>query len=140
MLPEDAREVWLSGKRTPQEAIERAVKLSTKSWGVYLDGSLVGVFGYGDTPGASWCGCVWFLRTVHIKALSVRDYMMLSKVCLEWLYADYGVIENMTLSSNKSTIKWLQKLGFTIGSPVYVDQGDGNYALFTHFYKETPNV
>lgn len=131
MLPEDIHEVHSSSGRTPSEALERAVSLSSRAFTVLVNETVCMIFGVGHFE-ESKRGTVWLLRSIHHKKLSVRDHKMLSEVCWSWLSEGYETLENMVPESNQKTLRWLSKLGFTIGDTITL--GD---ISFKHFYKNT---
>ena len=61
---EDVAEVWASGRRSPLEALERAVGMSELCVAILADGEPAALFGISESRGDALgprFGCVWFL-------------------------------------------------------------------------------
>jgi len=135
MYISDAREVYLTSGLTPEVALQRCLELSSKSYSVFLNDQLVGIFGVG--PLEHRRGCVWFLRTNEFLKVSIRDFFTISKACLQWLEPGYDRLENRVWVNHTRTIKWLERLGFTFGEAFRIDRPgfSGGPQNFLPFYK-----
>ena len=113
MRPADRAEVWAAGHRTPHEALERAVGLSTVIRMGHADGEPGAIWGVGPASLLGETGVPWLLGTGLIE----RHAKLFLRGCpgaLDDLQRDFVVLRNLVDARNRLSIRWLRWLGFTI--------------------------
>lgn len=128
----DRREILASHHLKPLEAAEAVVTLSDECRTGRANGELVCMFGVKRHTMVSDYGSIWMLGTDLVEKYAVR-FLRENQREIEKLSAGFQLLENWCDARNKSTLRWLKWLGFTI-EPA---QPYGAHGMpFHHFYKE----
>jgi hypothetical protein len=127
---QDAREVWFSHRKTPEQAVIESWKNSQICRCIDGDqGQPVGICGVRD--GRS----IWLLATDELLATGShqRQFIRGGRRWVDGLIADgHTLLENMAMASNRQTLRWLGHLGFTIDTP---EPFGPSAQLFCHFWR-----
>ncbi len=103
--------------RTPKQSLRLALKSSVIAWTAKVDGRVEAMFGASPISTLEGIGCPWMLMTDeatrHAKALVAGGLGY--SVALQALFP---VLENNVHADNHTAIRWLSRLGYTIG-PVF---------------------
>lgn len=113
----DRDEVWASHFLTPLEAVSKSVERSEKVWALTYDDEPVAVFGVVRRSHLSNVGVPWLLGTNKIVE-HIPTFLRLSKVYIPIMAEGYVRLENYVDFRNKLSIRWLQWMGFELGSLV----------------------
>jgi hypothetical protein len=112
---QDAYEVFCSDASSPKEAVYGSWKDSPDCRCIDADdGTPVGICGVG--PG----GAIWLLATDGLLATKGerRQFIRGGRQWVDGLIADgAGLLHNFALAKNRTTLRWLRSLGFTIYPP-----------------------
>jgi len=135
MRLDDVKEIWASGKRTPQTSLKMSMSFG-KSKTIMLDGNPVGMYGVCPVSFLSFKGSPWLLGT-DILRLHSREFLKGCKAIFPDLIKEYKYLENYVDCRNKTSIRWLKWLGFAIMEP----EPYGPFKLpFHRFYMENNHV
>lgn len=113
----DRAEVWAAGHRTPREALERAVDLSTLAWVGYGDGEPAAAWGVAPASLLGETGIPWLLGTDAIERHPAA-FLRRCRGLLADMSRDFLVLRNLVDLRNRTSIRWLKWLGFTLEPPV----------------------
>jgi len=126
---QDELEVYYSHGLTGKEAVIESWKNSAICRCIGADdGSPVGVCGVNGS-------LIWLLATDELLATPShrRQFIRGGRLWVDGLLADgHQLLENWALASNKKTLRWLQHLGFTVGTPAPRGR---SAQLFCHFWR-----
>ena len=113
MRKADRAEVWAAGHRTPREALERAVDMSTLAWLGTADGTPAVAYGVAPASLLGETGIPWLLGTDAIEHHPVT-FLRRCRDALADMSRDFLVLRNLVDARNRLSIRWLGWLGFTI--------------------------
>lgn len=135
MRDEDVLEVRLSHDHSPYEALLHSI-METEAFSACHDNKPIAIMGYGKQSLLSKSAVIWMLgtkETIHYK----RELLHYPRLAIEEMLDEVDVLFNYALAENKSNLKWLRALGFTIESP----QPYGVFNKpFCRFYREKEYV
>jgi len=107
----DKQEIWSSGRHTPLSALLEGYKVSGKHcYTLLLNKNIVGIFGVSEVEKDK--GVVWLMGADEMTKYK-KDFYKLSKKYLKKFLREFKVLFNYIDERNKTTIKWLEKLGFS---------------------------
>jgi len=111
----DRREVWLSDRLGPLEAVRQ-------SWQASLDHECHAVIDDGVPValcGVSKGGVIWLLCTDGLLATAAnrRQFIREGKAWVNRCLQRYGPLSNWVFAKNMGSIRWLKSLGFTVYPP-----------------------
>lgn len=109
----DRDEVWASGGRSPREALERSLALSSHAWAGWIGTEPAAIFGVGPSALVGGFGVPWFLGA-EVLERHPRPLLSMSRVWLDRIAALYPHLENYVDARNGRALRWLRRLGFTI--------------------------
>jgi hypothetical protein len=117
LRPSDVREVAAYGMSDPLRAATDSIRRSTLCWAALADGELAAVLGVSPVSPLQGIGSPWMMGTPvldrHVKHMLVR-----APVCVERMLDAYPHLANFVYVENRSSIRWLKRLGFTLHPPV----------------------
>jgi len=125
----DRREVWLSDRLSPLEAVRQ-------SWQASLDHECHAVIDDGGVPvalcGVCEGGVIWLLCTDGLLATAAnrRQFIREGQGWVGRCLQRYGPLSNWVFAKNMGSIRWLKSLGFTVHPPA---QFGPSCALFCRF-------
>lgn len=107
---EDRRECELGGL-TPSEAVAQSVAQSVSSYGVYVDGELLGLWGYSPTSLLGEACAAWLLTTP--KSLEYPFHVLaISRRVIRLLLTMYPKVAVLADKRHERAVTWLKWLGF----------------------------
>jgi hypothetical protein len=112
----DCREVWLSDRLGPLEAVRQ-------SWLDSLETECHAVVDDDGVPvalcGVSKGGVIWMLCTDGLLATAAnrRQFIREGKCWVNRCLQRYGPLSNWVYAKNMGSIRWLKSLGFTVRQP-----------------------
>ena len=111
----DQKEVWASSHLTAKEAVVFSYNISDHCHTFIKDNIPIAVAGVARAKDLKG-GVVWLLGTDGIEenGLSITKGI---KMLVERYQKEYGYLFNWIHDENKTTQKWLYRLGFTISTP-----------------------
>jgi hypothetical protein len=125
MRAADRDEVWALHRHTPREAIELSMEKSRECWCARIDGVPMAVFGCVPYQLMPETGSPWLLAAEGIERHPGALVKMGRAYVAQWLQ-HYERLANVVDVRNTTSIRWLKRLGFTIGEePIRVWPGDG---------------
>ena len=108
------REVWASGRLTPEEALHKSLAASQDAWCCEYQGVPALMWG------VSRKGCIlsdvglpWLLGTDAIRAVQ-REFLRQSRSWVRRMHRDFERLENHVHAANKLSIRWLRWCGFVV--------------------------
>jgi hypothetical protein len=107
----DKKEIWLAGHLKPLECLVSAYNQSTAVW--LVNGRAEAVYGVTAHTILGSRGIPWMLATDVVQRVP-RLFLRSSRICFATMMHDFDYLENYVLSENKTSVKWLKWLGFTI--------------------------
>lgn len=125
---DDIREVVYCGY-TPFQALLRGFIFSDTCYSVKFHYKTIGMFGVSDYTMPKGYGSIWFLGADECINHPVSFVKQGIKYTTQFL-RKYDILLNAVHSQNTSHINWLKAIGFTITSPVMI-----NNHKFYQFYK-----
>ena len=132
MRDEDVAEIWASHHHTPLESLMSGWEVSDLSTIVMGDDEPLVMFGLVKKDILSGSGTVWLLganRAMQYK----REFLTQSKPVIDEMLTICPRLCNMVHAKNKTSIRWLRWLGFTIEEPT---QQGPDKELFHRFHLE----
>ena len=112
LRPEDAREVWLSHRHTPAEALRASVRGSVLCWTARDATGPFAAFGLGGAP-LALTGAPWMLGTTRLS-LYARDLARHSRPWVRYMRQAVVLLENWVWADNMTSVRWLRSCGFTL--------------------------
>jgi hypothetical protein len=113
MRPADVAEVYAASGRTPEAALLASLRRSTHAWTCLVDGTPACIWGVGPLSLAGGQGCPWMLGTAQVGRHR-REFLRQSRLFLRQMLETYDELENVVDARNRSSLRWLAWLGFTI--------------------------
>ena len=111
MRQTDRNEIWSSGRFKPLEALMEGYNLSKDNcYTLLLDMDIVGIFGVNRVDNKS--GVVWLMGSDNLTKYK-KEFYKISKEYLELFLKEFKTVFNYVDERNKTTTKWLKKLGFS---------------------------
>lgn len=110
---EDEIELYALDGSTIRESLDETPDLIKNSLVWEVDGKLVCMFGVTPVEGHDGAGVAWLLATKEFEKYTKMFAVRCKRVFLE-VVKGYDYLFNYIHSENKSSIKWLKWLGFTI--------------------------
>lgn len=127
----DRIELTLATGKSPEEALDDAIHLSTESYVWVERGVVLCVFGVVQHPEDTGVGIPWLMASDEAVTVGKRLVRHCGKK-IEELSVGYRLLFNMVYQENRVAIRWLQWCGFTFSSPVPCGPSS---AMFLPFYK-----
>lgn len=119
--------------------IERSVDESHMSFAVRDDSfNLLACFGFADAGVIGHGGIPWMLGTKHIKENSVFVVKTTKYWCEFMLATRYNTLSNMVWDKNKTSIKYLETVGFKMGDRIDLPTGEGAFEF--SMVRKVPHV
>lgn len=97
-------------------AISFSIRNSLKSWSAFVDGDLACIFGVGVVSLLGGEGAPWMMGTTRLDRSS-RILQRLSPPYIAEMLKLFPYLRNHVYVGNRSSIRWLQRLGFTFYPP-----------------------
>jgi hypothetical protein len=113
LRPADAAEIHAASGRTAEQALLTSLALSTHAWTAVIDGRPACIWGAGPLSLVLGRGCPWLLGTSEVER-QARPFLRLSRAFLAEMRATYPELENHVDARNRTSLRWLRWLGFTI--------------------------
>lgn len=111
----DCREVWLSDRLSPLEAVRQSCQasLGAECHAVIADEVPVALCGVAEG------GVIWMLCTDGLLATAAnrRQFIREGKGWVDRCLQRYGPLRNWVYAKNVDSIRWLKSLGFTVHPP-----------------------
>ncbi len=131
MRDADAKEIWDSHMSTPYNALVKGMESVGNSWTILVNGVPIGMVGVSRRTLISDKGVPWLLGTDAMVS-NRKLFMKISKIVLKNMSKGYKYLENYVSVENTVSIRWLKRLGFTLGEEVNSMTG----VIFKRFYME----
>lgn len=133
----DRKDIWDLSLSAPEKTLDMVVNTGGIILTILFDKVPVGLFGIRRKSLLSDTGIIWFLSTEQLlkdKRLFVRgSKIFVNKVIKDIrLSCEYKRLENYVRAENKTSIRWIEKLGFKIAEDVTSVTG----ARFKRYYME----
>lgn len=112
----DVRECAIMG-RTPKQALRLSLKASVAAWTAKVDGRPEAMFGVSTLSLLGGEGSPWLLMTGD-AVRHARSLLVDARRYSDILQAMFPVLTNNVHADNAVAIRWLERLGFTVG-PVF---------------------
>jgi len=107
----DRDELAMIGQ-SPLFAAVSSLNASLKAWAGIVDGSPICMFGVSEWPDGT--GRPWMIATEELEP-NQKIFLRKCRICVDAMQEGYGILHNFVSAENKTAIKWLRWLGFTIG-------------------------
>lgn len=112
--PEDAAEMWASGKLLPEQGVRASINRATEAWAGYVGDDLLAVFGVTDYQNG-WAA-PWAISSVHVNRHALTYYRA-SKVVIEHYRSQYPQMVQMISAEYHGALRWVERLGFKLRGP-----------------------
>lgn len=112
----DVKECAIMG-RTPKQALRLSLKASVAAWTAKVDGRPEAMFGVSTLSLLGGEGSPWLLMTGDAER-QARALLVDARRYSDILQAMFPILSNNVHADNATAIRWLQRLGFTVG-PVF---------------------
>ena len=137
LAPSDIRELQaLSPGRSPFQVLYRGCRQSSPAFAVIIKGECVGMFGVVPDASRNEAGNVWLLGSPRLNSLGRLFAKKAKKIWLPLLKLHthngvrYKCLHNVVGTFNKTHVRWIEWLGFTIDPKVRTI----NKEPFQYFY------
>ena len=108
----DKQEIWSSGRFTPIKALLEGFEISgDHCYTLLLSEKVVGIFGVSKVQEGT--GIVWLIGSDDMTKYK-KDFYKVSKKYLKLFLQEFKTVFNYVDDRNKTTARWLQKLGFNL--------------------------
>lgn len=114
--------------RTPKQALRLSVMSAVCAWTVKIDGRAEAIFGAGAVSSIEGIGSPWLLMTDD-AVRHARALVMLGRRYSDVMQRHFPRLENRVHADNEIAIRWLSRLGYTIG-PADVINGQPMRSFF----------
>ncbi|MCW5737791.1 MAG: hypothetical protein KIS73_26965 [Enhydrobacter sp.] len=112
----DREEVEALSGRDPRGVLVESVEKSSSAYAGLADGELVCLFGVVPLSLVGVTGVPWLLGSDAVCAYS-RPFLRRNKTYVHEMLREFPVLRNVVDARNAVSIRWLQWLGFTLGTP-----------------------
>ena len=130
---EDRRELWLQGRATPESALVGGLRRSSLAMTGLVDGRPVCMFGVAPFSILLGQGVPWMVGANGLRSWTAqRALLELSRPAVDAMHRAYPMLANAVHADNRSAIRWLSWLGFTLLDPAPIGF-DGSW--FRPFYR-----
>lgn len=133
LRPEDATEVALSSSESTEALLVHSVSMSQECYAAEVDGLVIALWGVHRYQLV--IGVPWLLASPEVSRYAKR-LVADGRAWVDHISITHPVLTNFVHAGNKSSLRWLKHLGFTIGQ-LYPEYGVGK-APFYQFYKHSP--
>lgn len=118
---EDAHELMACGHHFNYvDAVIDSWKNSV-SFAGFIDGKLIGIFGYSRHPLFSGICTPWGHFTYDIEGKLAITFLRASRKYFKLLFSQCEMLENRVDARNELHLKWLKFLGFTVVGEEYIN-------------------
>lgn len=127
----DVVEVKAFSGYTIREVLQKTPNLLKSSQTLEIDGHLIAVFGVVPNSDLKGVGVIWMLATDKFDEYSA----VFAKICkgvVKDMLKGYNYVYNYVHSENKSSIRWLKWLGFSMSEPEPLGIEGANFQLFEY--------
>ena len=149
MRPADRQEVLASAGFTPEQALRESMAVSVFARVLVLGGEVAGMFGVAadvvqapgglvrvrDGPNGIGPAVPWAMTTVVVDRHPI-EFWLASKRILAALRGPFPVLVQRVDARYGAALRWLARLGFTIGPP----EPWGRYGLPFHLVTLSPDI
>lgn len=125
----DRMEVLRSSGLSPEASLARALQLSDWVKTARINGRLVCIYGLSGVDRARGVGSPWMLGT-DLVGNYPRIALTAGREIVDEMLTEYPVLTNFVDVENKTSIRWLKRLGFTIGRVEYLGPGNSPFHQF----------
>lgn len=112
----DRHECAIAG-HTPKQALRLSLNGSAVAWTVKVDGKVVAMFGVSPVNTLTGEGCPWLLMS-DAATKQARALLVLGSSYSVRLNRVFPVLRNVVHADNVVAIRWLRRLGYTVGPVV----------------------
>lgn len=112
--PEDAKEMWASGKLLPEQGVRASINRATEAWAAYVGPDLLAVFGVTDYQNG-WAA-PWVISSIHVNRYPLT-YFRASKVVIDHYRSQYPQMVQMISAEYHGALRWVERLGFRLRDP-----------------------
>ena len=137
MRQADRDEVWASHLASPAEALEISLGFSPMAWTGRLDQQPFCMFGVAVASPQCRHGAPWMLGGPQIERHSL-GVLRRSRVCIAEMTKHYPVLSNLADARNRTSLRWLNWLGFTIRPAI--PHGPFNLLFHPFELRSSPHV
>lgn len=117
----DAKEVWLSSRKTPQQAVMESYEMSLYTWTIMTHEKPIGMFGLAASSLLGDTGIPWLLGTDDMLKIR-RQFIRESKEHVDFMLTVFPKLTNLVHVENKASIRWLKSVGFVLKDAVPAGQ------------------
>lgn len=119
---DDVRELRDINGVSPFLGVYEAFHSDGEKWAARKDGVPFALFGCALVGILAPYASPWFLGTQEVRNARVPMLRETRKIVHSW-YNKYGLLENTADGRNKTTLRWLRAIGFTLHNPVLLPSG-----------------
>lgn len=112
----DREEVEALTGRDAREALVESVVRSAAAWAGLANGELVCLFGVVPMSLVGVTGIPWLLGSDAVTRYG-RPFLRRNRAYLREMLREFPVLRNVVDARNTVSIRWLEWLGFTLGTP-----------------------
>ena len=112
----DREEVEALTGRDAREALVESVVRSAAAWAGLANGELLCLFGVVPVSLVGVTGIPWLLGSDAVTRYG-RPFLRRNRVYLREMLREFPVLRNVVDARNTVSIRWLEWLGFTLGTP-----------------------
>jgi hypothetical protein len=112
----DREEVEALTGRDAREALVESVVRSAAAWAGLANGELVCLFGVVPVSLVGVTGIPWLLGSDAVTRYG-RPFLRRNRAYLREMLREFPVLRNVVDARNTVSIRWLEWLGFTLGTP-----------------------
>lgn len=116
MRAADQDEVRASGHNNIEWAVTRSVRASLLCWSAFVDGELACILGAAPLSVVSGIGSPWMLGTPVLDA-NARILVRETPRYISKMQTAFPHLLNFVHADNKTSVRWLRRLGFTLSDP-----------------------
>lgn len=117
LRPADAAEIAAYGLADAHEALHASLQTSALAWAARVDGELAAVIGLAPLSMMSSTGAPWMMGTPVLE----KHHRILVRLTPQYIRRMREItphLANVVHAENATSVRWLQRLGFTLG-PVF---------------------
>jgi hypothetical protein len=113
MREDDYRELDAIAFSKHEAIVRDSCERSLECWSCFAPGGLVAIFGVVPQSLVSEAVVPWILTT-KVAEKHKKDFYRASKIAVDFWLKKYGVLENYIDARYERSLRWAEKLGFTI--------------------------
>ena len=126
----DAEELRAASGRAPLEVLLESLKVTDADvWSLMVEGHPVAIGGLTPSPSLPGWAVVWVVGSDWIDE-KPKTFTRVMRERLGWALANHTGLYNWVDERNESSVRWLDMMGFNVGSPAPHGKNDMPFRYF----------